>query len=85
MLTARDFVEAKLYPDEQAVIQDALQHLLQAHPDMKIQLALHRYQKEDLSLAKAAKLAGVSLAQMKNILVEKGIPLRFDVEMYTEP
>lgn len=85
MVTVQDFVDAKLYPDEEAVIQDALRHLLLANPEMKIQLAVHRYQKEGLSLAKAAKFAGMSLAQMKNVLVERGIPLRFDMEKFKNP
>ena len=37
---------------------------------------MHRYRTEELSLAKAATLAGVSFDRMKEILVEHGIPLR---------
>jgi predicted HTH domain antitoxin len=62
-----------LYPDEEAVIQDALRHLLRARPALRIELALHRYQTEQLSLAKAAEIAGVSWAQMRDILVERGV------------
>lgn len=43
---------------------------------MRIQLAVHRYQTEEISLAKAASLAGVSWAQMKDILIERGIQPR---------
>ena len=75
MLRVRDFVEARLYDDEEDVIQDALRHLLRARADLRIQLAVHRYQTEEISLAKAASLAGVSWAQMKDILVERGIQL----------
>jgi len=73
MLRVRDFVEARIYDDEEAVIQDALRHLLRARADLRTQLAVHRYQTEGISLAKAASLAGVSWAQMKDILVERGI------------
>jgi len=76
MLRVRDFVEARLYDDEEDVIQDALRHLLRARADLRIQLAVHRYQTEEISLAKAASLAGVSWAQMKDILVERGIQPR---------
>lgn len=75
-ITVQDFVEANLYPNEESVIQEALQLLLQAHPEMKIEMALDQYQKEQLTLEEAAKLAGVGWGQMKNILVERGIPLR---------
>ena len=76
MLKARDLVEARLYASEEDVIQDALRHLLRARPDLRIQVAIHRYHTEGLSLAKAASLAGVSWAQMKDILVERGIQPR---------
>jgi predicted HTH domain antitoxin len=73
MLEVKDFVKAKLYEDEEAVIQDALRHLLRSRPDLRIQLAVYRYQDEELSLAKAAEIAGVSWAQMRDILVEHGL------------
>lgn len=83
-LTVRDFVEASLYPNEDAVMQEALQLLLQAHPEMKIELAIVRYQQEALSIEDAASLAGVSRGQMKNILVERKIPLRFKTETFLQ-
>ena len=51
---------------------------------MRIQLAVHRYQTEEISLAKAASLAGVSWAQMKDILVERGIQPRLGPETIEE-
>ena len=77
---ARDFVDAHLYDSEDEVVRDALRHLLRARPDARIHLAIHRYQSEDLSLAKAADLAGVSWAQMREILVEKGITPKLGAE-----
>lgn len=76
MLTVQDMVKAHLYESEDAVIQDALRHLLRGRPDLRVQLAVHRYQTEEISLAKAATLAGVSWAQMKDILLEQGIQPR---------
>ena len=84
MLKVRDFVDARLYEDEDAVIQDALRYLLRARADLCIQLAVHRYQTEEISLAKAASLAGVSWAQMKDILVERGIQPRLGPETIEE-
>jgi predicted HTH domain antitoxin len=51
---------------------------------LRIQLAVHRYQTEEISLAKAASLAGVSWAQMKDILVERGIQPRLGPETIEE-
>lgn len=80
MLKIRDFVKARLYDNEEDVIQDALRHLLRARPDLRIELALYRYQKEDISLAKAASIAGISWAQMKDIMLERGIRPRLGVD-----
>lgn len=80
----RDFVEARLYESEAEVIRDALRHLLRARPEARIQLAVYRYQNEDLSLARAAELAGVSWAQMREILLEKGISPKLGPETVAE-
>ena len=80
MLEAEDFVEAQLYEDEEAVIQDALRHLLRARADLRLRLAVHRYETEEISLGKAANLAGLSWAQMKEVLVEHGVQPRLGPE-----
>jgi predicted HTH domain antitoxin len=84
MLQVHDLVDARLYRDEQEVIQDALRYLIRGRPDLRVRLAIHRYQAEDISLAKAASLAGVSWAQMKDILVAHGIQPRLGPESLAE-
>jgi len=81
---ARDLVHARLYGSEEEVLRDALRHLLRARPDARVHVAVHRYQTEGLSLAKAADLAGVSWAQMREILLEKGIQPRLGSETLQE-
>lgn len=84
MLSTKAFVEAHLYPDEPTLIQDALRHLLRARPGLRIDLAVHRYASEDISLAKAAEIAGVSWTQMREILQEKGVAPRLGAESLSE-
>ncbi len=84
MLRAQEFVDARLYDSEEDVIQDALRHLLRSRADLRVQLAVHRYKTEGISLAKAASLAGVSWAQMKDILLEQGIQPRLGPETLEE-
>jgi len=44
---------------------------------LRIQVAVHRYRtEEDLSLAQAAAVAGVSFERMKEILERHRVPLR---------
>jgi predicted HTH domain antitoxin len=73
MLEAEDFVKANLYENEEAVIQDALRHLVRSRPDLRLNLVLYQYEQGDISLARAAELAGVSWAQMRDILIERRI------------
>lgn len=84
MITPQSLVEANIYQNEEAVIQDALRHLLRSRPDLKIQLAVYQYEKKDISLEKAANLAGVSWAQMKDIVMEYGISARLGPESIPE-
>jgi predicted HTH domain antitoxin len=76
MFEPQSLVEARLYPSQEAVIQDALRSLLQEKPQLRIELAIHQYETEDISLAKAAHLAGLSYDSMKALLVRRSIPLR---------
>jgi len=83
-VTAQDLVEAKLYDSEQAVMQDALRRLVRSRPDLRARVAILRYQRDKISLAKAAALAGVSWQQMREILQEQGISLRLGPDTISE-
>ena len=76
MLQPQTLVNARLYPNQDAVIQDALRSLLHEKPQLRVELAVHRYQTEEISLAKAAHLAGLSFDSMKALLVQRGIQPR---------
>ncbi len=84
MLNIQDLVAAHLYASEEAVMQDALRLLLRERSDLRIGLAVYRYEHEDISLAKAAALAGVSWPQMREILVERGVQPRLGPETLEE-
>lgn len=84
MLNVRDLVAAHLYASEEAVIQDAMRLLLRERSDVRIGLAIYRYEHEDISLAKAAALAGVSWPQMREILIERGVQPRLGPETLEE-
>ncbi len=84
MITTKDFVDAHIYESEDAVIQDALRRLIRSRPDVRIELAVHQYQQQKVSLAKAAAVAGVCWIEMKNILLEKGIQPRLGCETLAE-
>lgn len=73
VIEVHHLVAAGVYESEEEALQDALRCLLRSRPDLRVQLAVHRYQHEGLSLSKAASIAGVSWAQMRQVLVERGV------------
>lgn len=76
VLEPQTLVNARLYPSREAVIEDALRSLLQEKPQLRLELAIYAYQTEDISLAKAAHLGGVSYDRMRALLVQRGVQLR---------
>jgi predicted HTH domain antitoxin len=72
----QDLIQAGVYPDAETAVREALRVLWQERPQVRIDVAVHRYRTEDLSVAKAAALAGVSFDRMKEILAARNVPLR---------
>ena len=46
MLDVHSFVDARIYKNDQEVIQDALRFLVRGRPDLRVRLAIHRYETE---------------------------------------
>lgn len=78
------FVAAGLYEDDEAVVQDAVRALLTEKPQLRLEVAIHRYRTEDISLAKAAELAGVSWQRMRELLLSRGLQPRLGPETQQE-
>jgi predicted HTH domain antitoxin len=76
-ITAQDLVDAGIYNNENQVFQEALRHFLLTHPDVRVTVAIYLYRNDqELTLARVAAIAGVSLERMKELLLENGVPLR---------
>ena len=84
LLSLKDLLDAKAYDNEQSALDDALRHLLRSRPDLRVKVAIHHYQHDEISLAKAAYLARMSWQQMREILIEQGVPLRLGPESVAE-
>jgi len=68
-----------IFHSEESLMLSAYRSLLTLRPELKIELALSLYEQEEISLGKAAEIAGVSREQMKDILVSRGIERRIAV------
>ncbi len=72
-------LERGIFEDEESLMLSAYRSLLTLQPELKVELALSLYEREEISLGKAAEIAGISREQMKDILASRGIERRIDV------
>jgi predicted HTH domain antitoxin len=83
-INPKGLVDSGIYESEEKVIQEALKSLINENPDIRIKLAIFRYKNDEISLARAAKIAGVSFESMKRILLKNGIEPRLGPETLEE-
>jgi predicted HTH domain antitoxin len=83
-VNVQELVDAGVFPNADAAIREALRVLWQERPGMRIDVAVHRYVTESISIAKAAAIAGVPFDRMKEILAERGVELRLGPELIDE-
>jgi len=66
-------IEAKYYPSISETIKDAFKTLFATKPALKIISAIHLYTNDDVSISKAAEIAGVSIEEFKEIMASRGV------------
>lgn len=76
MVTLQSLVQAGLFPSEEDALEEALRVLWQERPQLRLDWAIYQYRSGQLSLSRAAALAGVSFDRMKETLVQRGVQLR---------
>ncbi len=70
---------SSLAKEEQGDMSTAVRELVDLG---RIMLAVEKYKSSDASLEKAARLAGVSLSKMMDILAEYGVEAKLEYEDY---
>jgi predicted HTH domain antitoxin len=63
----------KFYKSEGALLEDALRALLNLKPELKVEIGVELYLKEEVSLSRAAELAGMDLESFKDVLKARGL------------
>lgn len=61
------------YEDPDAVLEDAIRSLLRRRPELRRSLAVEKYRAGEVSLNRAAELAGSSVEEFKSELADRGI------------
>lgn len=61
------------YASEKEILTEALRTLFETKPHLKIAAAVELFKEQEISLGKAAEIAGVSTIEFKDILPNRGI------------
>lgn len=63
----------KYYNSVDNLIEDAFRALLNLKPGLKVEIAIELYFKEEVSLSRAAEIAGMDIEGFKEILKMRGL------------
>lgn len=63
----------KFYKSEGALLEDALRALLNLKPELKVEIGVELYLNGEVSLSRAADLAGMDLESFKDVLKARGL------------
>jgi len=66
-------IETKYYPSISEAVKDAFRTLFATKPALKIISAVDLYSNNEISISKAAEIAGVSIEEFKEILTSRGV------------
>jgi len=68
-------IDAGCYASESEVIRDALRVLFESRPNLKLVAAIEMYKKEEVTLGRAAEIAGMGIIEFKDVLRDRGIKI----------
>ena len=68
----KGLVKSGHYSSKIEVLKDALRVLFETKPNLKISVALEMYRGNEVSLSRAAEIAGVTTVEFKEILANRG-------------
>ena len=78
------YVKGGYFDNRSELIREALREFLEKLGRSNLEIVVGLYRRGDVSLGKAAELAGVGYEKMKDILGERGIPIRRGPETVSE-
>ena len=77
-------IDSGLYPDSHAVMIDALENLVQIKKASRLDAAIQSYRADDVTLGRAAELAGIHRFEFEEVLKARGIVKEVEVDSVEE-
>lgn len=73
-------VRLGLYASRDEVVSDAIRHLLLNNRPLRLELALDLFKTDEVSLGRAAEIAGLDSWQFQELLQERGISIVIEAQ-----
>lgn len=73
-------VRTGLYKNRDEVVSDAIRNLLLNNKPLRVELAIDLFRSDEVSLGRAAEIAGMDRWQFQEILYERRIPILVEAE-----
>lgn len=67
-------IRAGYYKNREKLLEDAFRTMLEVRPGMKIDMAIELYRHKEVTLSRAAEIAGLPIEGLKSVLLQRGIP-----------
>ncbi|HJH25192.1 MAG TPA: hypothetical protein C5S37_00115 [Methanophagales archaeon] len=69
-------IKGGYYLNRAEFVKDAIRAFFELRKEMKIVAAVELYKKEEVSISKAAELAGLNIEEMKRVLADRGVEIK---------
>src|SRR5207245_7453324 len=77
-------VRAGLFRDRQHAIQEAMQTLFAVRPQLRTEAAIELFRSGEVSLLRAAELAGLDFESFRLLIRDRAIPMEIEAENSAE-
>jgi predicted HTH domain antitoxin len=77
-------VRAGCFSSEEDALREAVQTLLAVNPHLRREASIRRYLDEEITLGRAAELAGMTRWRFRELLAQRGIPLEIEARSTKE-
>jgi len=69
-------IKGGYYTNRAEFVEDAIRAFFELRKEMKIAAVVELYKREEISISKAAELAGLNIEEMKTVLADKGVEIK---------
>jgi predicted HTH domain antitoxin len=76
----RALLRAGLFPSEEQALREAISVLFTVKPVLRLEAAIEMFKSDEVSLGRAAEIAGLTRWQFQNLLAQRGIVQEMEVE-----